>query len=77
MIDNSVLYLMKHYFKLYLYFAGSFGIFCFTTQGVPPLTQTLSLGPKYERAMTNEAVDSALNDCGIRNNVVPTPGPLT
>lgn len=58
-----MLYLIKHYFRLYLYLAGNFGIFCFTTQGVaqsvPTLTQTPGLAPNYERAMTDEAVFTA------------------
>lgn len=58
MTDNSMLYLIKHYFKLCLYLAGNFGIFCFTNQSVPALTQT-SVAPNYERAMTDEAVFTA------------------
>ena len=63
MTNNSMLYLIKHYFKLYLYLAGNFGIFCFTAQGVtqsvPALSKTPGLAPNYERAMTNEAVFTA------------------
>ena len=33
---------------------------------------------KFKDQVTASAkTDSALNDCGIRNNVVPTPGPVT
>lgn len=63
MTDNSMLYLIKHYFKLYLYLAGNFGIFCFTAQGVaqsvPALTETPGLAPNYGRAMIDEAVFTA------------------
>lgn len=59
MTDNSMLYLIKHYFRLYLYLAGNFGIFCFTAQSVPALTQMPGLAPNYERAMTDETVFTA------------------
>lgn len=59
MTDNSMLYLIKNYFKLYLYLAGNFSIFCFTAQGVSALGETLGLAPNDERAMTDEDVFTA------------------
>ena len=59
MTDNFMLYLIKQYFKVYLYLAGNFGIFCFTAQGVAALTETPGLAPNYERVMTDEAVFTA------------------
>lgn len=38
MTNNFMLYLIKHYFKLYLYLASNFGIFCFAAQGAIPIS---------------------------------------
>ncbi|MDZ4877153.1 MAG: hypothetical protein CLLPBCKN_006588 [Chroococcidiopsis cubana SAG 39.79] len=59
MTYNSMLYLVKHYFKPYLCLAGNFGIFCFTAQSVPALAETPRLTSNYERATTDEAVFTA------------------
>lgn len=69
-----MLNLIKHYFKLYIFVAGSFGIFCFTAQGVaqsvPALTGTFGTVSDHERTMSDKAVFTAI-ECNTAKLKIP------
>lgn len=65
MTDNFILYLIKHYFKLYLYLASNFSIFCFAAQGAVPISvraETINTPAHHESPVTVKAAFKATED---------------